>query len=520
MAVLSRELSPKIFLLILLWAAVLRFYGLDRLGLWADELWVVMDSSQGSFLDMLRTVHERDNHPPGYYILIRFAQYFFGNSDFAIRFPSAVAGILLVAATFITGRKHLSPEAALIAATLVAGSYQAVYFSQEARPNIFVALFSLFLLHYFRALVIEKDRTLKNFMGFWLCATCNAYFHYVGLVVVFSTFVIYLACSILNPDKSFLTVGIKLFLPVLLLFSPWIPGMYHDLVASGPEYWQRAPTLSTLLNTFTYLFGPGEFRLYGYGAVFILTPLWVMVVLFKKPEDKWMKDMFSLLLLLWIAIVLPVMFFYLKSTYSQSAYNHRHFLYAIPLLALLTGAALTRALSFLPEKMRSGSFLLLLCLIVIGQWYLNSSYALYRANHFKQDYRESAQWITQEVFAVGNTSSHIIHPVITNNRFFDHYLDYFSEGRLKSSFILENADQIKNWRIQLRESNETTFYYLEAPAIVAANKMVTDMDQQLASHYAPFCRKKFLRTQIIGFEVRNLTSLNTPDWENLPVCTQ
>lgn len=296
--------------------------------------------------------------------------------------------------------------------------------------------------------------------------------------------------------------------------------MYHDLVFSSPENWQRAPTPSTLLNTFTYLFGPGEFRFYGYGAVFILTPLWVMVAIFKNPEEKWMKDTFSFLLLLWIAIVLPVMFFYLKSTYSQSAYNHRHFLYAIPLLALMTGVVLTRALNVLPENMRRGSFMALLCLIVIGQCYLNSSYALYRANHFKQDYRESARWFAQDIFVTDTSTSRTPPVVITNTRFFDHYLDSFSEGKLKSSFILENIDQVKIWRTQLDEKSSIIFYYLEAPAIVAANKMVTDMDQQLASHFSPFCRKKFLRTQIIGFEVRDPASLNTPDWEDLPVCTQ
>src|SRR5690606_36813983 len=151
-----------------------------------------------------------------------------GSSDFAIRLPSALAGILLVAMTFVAGRKHLSPEAAVLAAALVAGSYQAIYYSQEARPNIFIALLSLLSLHYFRALVLENDVRRKNFYAFWAFASLNAYFHYVGLIFVFSLFLIYLGALIFHRNKNFLMLGCKIFIPVMLLYIPWLPGMRSE----------------------------------------------------------------------------------------------------------------------------------------------------------------------------------------------------------------------------------------------------------------------------------------------------
>jgi len=63
------------------------------------------------------------------------------------------------------------------------------------------------------------------------------------------------------------------------------------------------------------------------------------------------------------------------------------------------------------------------------------------------------------------------------------------------------------------------FYYLEEPAIPAANKMITPMDEFLAKHYRVLCRSKLIKTQVILFE--NITPLEemAVDWEELPDCT-
>lgn len=507
-------LIGRLLFFILLLAAVLRFYGLDRLGLWADELWVVMDSSQGSLRDMLLTVYYQDNHPPGYYLLSRYTQIVLGSSDFAIRLPSALAGILLIAATFVAGRKHLSPEAALIAAVLVAGSYQAIYYSQEARANIFVALFSLLSLHYFRALALEEDVRPKNFMAFWLFATLNNYFHYAGLVFTASLAFIYLCLLADRHNKACLASGVKIFFPVLLFYLPWLPGMYHDLVASPPEAWQYSPTPQTLVSTFIFLFGPGDVRIYGYGAVLAMVPLWIIAVMFIKPWQQRYAGSAKIAALLWFCIILPLAFFYLKSVYFQSAYNRRHFLYAIPLLSLLFGALLAYGLDYFSEKNRSKVLVVVIALIVSYQLLINNNYALYSSNHFKQDYRESARIVVNELSGAINNDTLII----SNSEFFDHYLQYFSGGRLTSNLII-NKEGRQDLLDQMMENESLkSFYYLEAPLIPAANQMVTERDQLMAQKYKPSCRTKLVRTQVIHFEIALPVAGTAIDWAALPTC--
>lgn len=503
-------LIGRLLLFTLLLAAVFRFYELDRLGLWADELWVVMDSRKGTLWDMLLTVYYQDNHPPGYYLLSRYTQFLFGSSDFAIRLPSALAGILLVAITFVAGRKHFSPVAALIAAVLVAGSYQAIYYSQEARANIFIALFSLLSFHYFRALVLEGDLSRRNFIAFWIFSALNAYFHYVGLVFTISLFFIYLAIFSFSHKKNQLLLGLKIFTPVLLLYAPWLPGTYHDLVASPAESWQYTPTAQTLVSTFVFLFGPGDIRVYGYGLVLAGLPLWIAAVVIIKPWRERYAVRAKVAALLWFCIVLPIVFFYLKSVYSQSAYNRRHFLFFVPFLALLCGMLLAQFIEIFSEKYRSKVLVFLIALIFLYQGLVNSGYALYSGNHFKQDYRESAKLI------IDLTKSESL--IVSNSRFFDHYLLYFSKDKVSSSLLLNDTLKINEIDNLLTQKEKSMFFYLEAPSNPAANKMVTDMDQSLAKKYQAICRDKFIRTQVILFENRKLLTADTINWESLPRC--
>jgi len=507
-------LISRLLFFTLLFASFLRFYELDRLGLWADELWVVMDSSAGSLWDMLLTVYYRDNHPPGYYLLSRYTQILLGSSDFAIRLPSAIAGILLVAATFIAGKKHLSPEAALIATVLVAGSYQAIYFSQEARANVFVALFSLLSLHYFRALALEQDNSRKNFVAFWLFSTLNAYFHYAGLVFTIGLFCVYLFILAGRRDKTCLISGFKIFFPLLLLYLPWVPGMIYDLVASPPESWQYSPTPQTLISTFIFLFGPGDLRIYGYGIALIGAPLWVAAIMLKPSWRDRYGNSAKVVVLIWFCMLLPLVFFYVKSIVSQSAYNRRHFLYAIPLLSLLLGLFLSRLIDLLSEKHRSKAIVILVALIFSYQLLSNNNYSLYSSNHFKQDYRESAQLVVDHIATLSGESVLIA----SNSRFFDHYLNHLSKGNLTHSLFLNDASGISEVSTLLADGVYEKFYYLEAPANPSAHKMVTKMDRLLAAKYAVICRSTFTRTQAILFD-RNAPTINTTiDWESVPVC--
>jgi uncharacterized membrane protein len=493
-----------IFLLVLVLASILRFYGLDRLSLWADELWVVVASITGSLPDMIKAVYYHDNHPPGHYLLVRYTQLLIGTSDFAIRLPSAIAGIALVAATFVTGKKALSAKAGLIAATLVAGSYQAIYYSQEARPNIFVALFALLAFHYFRLVVLERDRVFKNYFLFWLSALLCSYFHYAGLVFCFCLGLIALTVIVLTRNKADLVAATKLFVPVALLYLPWLFGTLRHLVATPITGWQRPPDVNTLKTTFNFLFGPDDVRVIFYLLVFTATVMlaaWLagQLLLAKKSRAAVAAEHIFISCIL-AMVVLPVVVFYIKSIFSQDAYNHRHFLYAIPLMALLTGFyfdLLTRKFS---TPGQSRIFIATLSLLVLYQLAANNGRALYTANHFKQEFRETAQVVANDLTRIQSPGKNDV-LIVSNTVFFDHYLNRFTKTQRKSDFIYEWDKKITALSALITSRHISEFYYLEAPIIPGANNMITAEDIALMDNYQPLCRTRFKRAQVFKFAV-------------------
>ena len=130
-------------LLILVLGTGLRFYRISYQSLWNDELSSWSRSNYPSVAEVIRRGVRPDVHPPGYQILLYFFERGLGESEFALRFPSAVAGILSILAVFLLGACIYTPKEGLLSAALMAASWCPVYYSQEARPYSFLMLLSI-----------------------------------------------------------------------------------------------------------------------------------------------------------------------------------------------------------------------------------------------------------------------------------------------------------------------------------------------------------------------------------------
>lgn len=84
----------------------------------------------------------RDIHPPLYYLLLSSWIPAAGISEFAVRFLSVLAGVLVIALTFRIAREFFDQDVAVIAAVLAALNPFQTYYAQETRMYIWVTLFS------------------------------------------------------------------------------------------------------------------------------------------------------------------------------------------------------------------------------------------------------------------------------------------------------------------------------------------------------------------------------------------
>lgn len=168
------------FVLALLLALALRLYGIETQSLWADEGTSVALATR-SFARIAQDA-AHDIHPPLYYWTLHLWAQLAGLTVPAVRGLSALYGVLLVALTYILGRRWFGAPAAAVAAFAAALSPFAIHYSQETRMYILVTLFgALSWLAFGAWLACPRWQRLALY---WLAALAALYTHYFAVALV------------------------------------------------------------------------------------------------------------------------------------------------------------------------------------------------------------------------------------------------------------------------------------------------------------------------------------------------
>jgi len=265
-------LLVMVLLLILGIGAALRFYNLGAQSLWADEGNSAALATRS--LAAITADAANDIHPPLYYWLLHLWTSIFGHDEAGLRSLSAVFGVLLVLATAELGRRLHNTAGGLAAGLIAAAAPFQVYYSQEARMYILVALeaaLSMLLLWWLLSQegrrMPEEDvtRTRVRWLPFSgqllvLVWTAGLYTHYAfALIIALSTglYALWLIATARRGCTGSRILRWLLFLALTLgLYAPWIPVAVRQLT-SWPAPAATA-SLATKLHTLitTLVFGP------------------------------------------------------------------------------------------------------------------------------------------------------------------------------------------------------------------------------------------------------------------------
>ena len=120
-------------------AALLRFPTLDAKSFWVDEV-VTVTLVRRDFGSMLSAIPDSESTPPAYYVLAWLWAQVFGIGEVGLRSLSALLGTALVPIAYLAGRRLVSPRVGVVAAALVAVNPLLVWYSQEARAYMLLAL--------------------------------------------------------------------------------------------------------------------------------------------------------------------------------------------------------------------------------------------------------------------------------------------------------------------------------------------------------------------------------------------
>ncbi len=159
-AALTRRIA---ILLVILLAAGLRFHHLEAQSLWNDEGATVAMIHRPPDAILANTA--ADIHPPGYYLLLKGWAALAGESEFALRAFSALAGILTVALAYALGRRLFGGMAGLWAALLLAVNTFALFYAQEARMYAQLGLLATTSMWVFVGWLAAWERSVKRLPG-------------------------------------------------------------------------------------------------------------------------------------------------------------------------------------------------------------------------------------------------------------------------------------------------------------------------------------------------------------------
>lgn len=246
-------------LFILLLATGLRFFRIGHQSYWNDE-GNTLALTTYTWPEVVRAA-AADIHPPGYYLVVKAWRLLTGESEFALRGFSALAGVALVALLYRLGREYFDERAALAAALLGAVNPFLIYYSQEARMYALLATLSagsfwLFLLW------LKSSRPPAAPIGNWafvigycLISAAGLYTHYAFPFVLIAQNLAALGGLLAHRRGSgFRRLGAWLGLQLLtfLLFTPWLPTAYRQLT-SWPAARESHPLVSALADVARYL---------------------------------------------------------------------------------------------------------------------------------------------------------------------------------------------------------------------------------------------------------------------------
>lgn len=172
----------RLVLWIIVLGAVLRLYGLGSESLWLDE--ATTARRVGMAYGALFTDAGNGSQLPLYFWISKLWCGMAGTSEFALRLPAALFGILGILMIYHLGRKLFTQPAGIWGAFFAAVNPYLIHYSQEARPYTLLALLAMISWYYM--LHLFHDFRLKDAVGYIISTAAVLYTHPLGLLILFT----------------------------------------------------------------------------------------------------------------------------------------------------------------------------------------------------------------------------------------------------------------------------------------------------------------------------------------------
>ncbi|MDO8671798.1 MAG: glycosyltransferase family 39 protein [Dehalococcoidia bacterium] len=250
----NADFSPAKWLAVL--AAMTYFflamYRIDFQSIWYDE-GLSLHYASLPLVDGLRELAAQSVHPPLYFLGLHFWLRIAGDSDFALRFPSAAFGTLLVCATFILGQKLADRRLGVIVACLTATSPFLVYYGQEARMYTAVALLSTLSA----VASIDIIRRGRGYLILIIASSLAVLTHYFAFLALGSLMIVAAPVFVLQRRFREMANWLGSLAVALAVFLPWATNLFR-VATTHDDFWRDRLSFVGMLQDAVLHFSLGE----------------------------------------------------------------------------------------------------------------------------------------------------------------------------------------------------------------------------------------------------------------------
>jgi mannosyltransferase len=317
-------------------AALLRFYELGRLSFWYDEVVTMRLAETANPVALVERLFQIDaTRAPLHPLLLQPWIRIFGSSEAAARSLSVICGLATIILIYDIGRVAFDPASGVWASWLAAFSPLLVVYSREARMYgwlVFVTCLCWRLM-----LGLRDQFSTKRALAYLISLTAMVYSHPLGLIMLAALAL----AGLFDLKASF--GGLKQWLAIhvgaVVLCLPWIR-----------NYLDHAPEFVTGTLSPRFLFGTpigfvGGNSLVLFGLVLLIALGIARRGLIRDPEGKWHPVPRSLvvysILLVWL--IVPPVALYVYSWLSYSVFGPaRYTVFVAPAYLILVASGLSQ----------------------------------------------------------------------------------------------------------------------------------------------------------------------------------
>lgn len=266
-----------IFISIVIFGFILRIIFIENPnGFWHNEMVIYNQAISDFPFGIIKSTVQNDVHFPLYQLFLAIWIKIFSNNDIVIRLFSVLLGTLNIVFAFLTGKEFKDEKLGNILALLTAVNATFIFYSQEVKFYIMLALLSSMSL-FFLARIKNKNDNLSH-LGYILSNMAIVYTFTIGIFYVFASFVSFLLYTLFRNKGLIKKFLISNFL-IMLLVAPFVWYVFSNFSKYENASWIFTNNFFTLFVLIQNYFSPALICIYN-NPVIYLPVISIMPILF------------------------------------------------------------------------------------------------------------------------------------------------------------------------------------------------------------------------------------------------